>query len=110
MKDIIDILFFAMSDKALEFYSVIDTALRQSPRSLKDLGFYHVNMYSSPRDPTSYFYHETGTLVVVKPFKKIEENKPVVRIIGNDENSIERARSSLESITKMKLKGAIPLI
>ena len=110
MKNIIDRMFFTMPGKALEFYSVIDTALKQSPRSLRDLGFHRKDLsFVGQECPTSYFYHETGTLAVIKPFK-IEENRPVVRIIGNDENSIERVISSLESITETKLKGAIPLI
>ena len=84
MKSIINRMFHTISDsrdKALEFYSIIDTALSQSPKSLIDIGFYLVNLYEA-----NFFF------------------KPVAQIIGNDENSVERVRSSLEGLTKIKLE------
>lgn len=105
-------------NKALEFYAIIDMALMEDAKSntnsfFNKTGFYHFGLYGesgSPIGPRSYLYHKSGTVAVLKAFTKRERKEsdnPVVRLIGNNERSVKKAKVCLEDFTKITLNEII---
>ena len=92
-------------ENSLEFYALMDMAVAGNSEKLCQLGFRHVALHAGiSQGPVSYFYHENGTIVSLRAYVKGEiKHNPFVRIISNDESSINNVKRSLENLTNKPL-------